>query len=224
MADAILDDAAIAQVKAAGLPISLVSIEEIIADEDTSEFVYAKRYSKPEWPGGQSGVTIMLGYDLGYANHTKIDTDLKGKIPDAMLAACHSVSGFTGPEAHDAMLRVHSLIDIPWPVAFGVFLANDMPAWIATVVKYLPNTDLISPDCLGVLTSIAYNRGASFNNAGDRYREMRSIKTDMGSKNFADVSHQIRSMARLWPVGNGVHSRRLREANLWDQGMKAGTV
>jgi hypothetical protein len=220
MADAVLDDAAIAQVNAANLPISLPSIEEIIADEDTSEFIYTKRYSKPEWPGGESGVTILLGYDLGYATHDKVDTDLKGKIPDAMLAACQSVVGIRGAPAYDAMLRVHNEIDIGWSVALGVFLSNDMPAWIATCQKYLPNFDLLSPDCKGVLVSLAYNRGPSFDNAGDRYREMRAIKADMVAEHFADVSNQLRSMARLWPPNNGVHSRRFREAALWDKGMK----
>lgn len=224
MPDAVLDDVAISLIKSVNLPISLASIEEIIADEDTSEFIYNKRYSKPEWPGGQSGVTILLGYDLGYATHDKVNADLKGKIPDAMLAACQSVVGIKGAAAHDATIRVHSLIDIPFNVALDVFLHNDMPSWIATVRKYLPNTEDLPPDCLGVLTGLAYNRGPSFNNSGDRYREMRAIKTDMVAKNFADVSHQLRSMARLWPTTNGVNSRRFREANLWDQGIKAMAV
>ena len=48
---------------------------------------------------------LMLGYDLGYATHAKVDADLKGKIPDAMLAACHSCVGIRGTAAHDAVCR-----------------------------------------------------------------------------------------------------------------------
>jgi hypothetical protein len=100
----------------------------------------------------------------------------KGKIPNAMLAACQSCVGITGTAAHDAMLRVRSQIDLPWSVALDVFLHTEMPKWIATVRKVLPNTDQLSPDCLGTLVSLAYNRGASFDMSGDRYREMRAIK------------------------------------------------
>lgn len=221
MADSVMDDASIAQVKAAGLPISLAAIEEIIREEDTSEFYYQAHYQRPEWPGGASGVTILLGYDLGYASHTKVAADLGGKIPSAMLTACQSCVGITGPAAHDAMLRVRPLINIPWSVALDVFLHVDMPAWIATARKTLPNTELLSPDCLGIMVSLIYNRGASFDRAGDRYWEMRTIKADMAGKNFKDIPNQLRSMARLWPVSNGVHGRRLREAAIFEKGLAA---
>ena len=224
MADSIMDDASIAQVKAANLPISLASIEEIIREEDGSQFYYQSHYQHPEWPGGASGVTILLGYDLGYATHDKVTADLKGKIPDAMLDACLSVVGIKGIAAHDAMLRIRSQINLPWSVALDVFLHTDMPQWIATARKTLPNTELLSPDCLGTIISLIYNRGASFGMAGDRYREMRAIKADMGTKNFADIPYQLRSMARLWPSTNGVHARRFREAALFESGLSTQTV
>jgi hypothetical protein len=215
MADSTLDDASSAQVKAANLPIGLISIEEIIREEDSSENYFKAHYQHPEWPGGASGVTILLGFDLGYTTHDRLDALLKGKIPDAMLAACQSCVGITGTAAHDAMLRVRNAIDLPWSVALDVFLAHDMPLWIATVEKLLPNTTLLPPDCLGMLVSLAYNRGASFNNAGDRYREMRAIKADMATRNFKDIPNQFISMARLWPPNNGVHGRRYREAAIF---------
>ena len=219
MADQYLDDASIAQIKAANLPISFAAFEEIIADEDSSEFFYKQHYQRPEWPGAASGVTILLGYDLGYATHAKVDADLRGKIPDAMLAACQSCVGITGLRAHDAMLRVRNLIDLPWSVALDVFLHRDMPEWIATVRKVLPNTEKLSADCLGALVSLVYNRGASFDSNGDHYREMRAIKADMADSNFKDIPNQLRAMSRLWPTSNGVHSRRFREAALFEKGL-----
>jgi len=223
MADQYMDDASIALVRAANLPISLDAIEEIIREEDDSEFFYKQHYQRPEWPGGSSGVTILLGYDLGYATPEKVRKDLAGVDP-GMVEACVSCCGVTGSAAHQRMLEVRSRIDLPWEVALRVFLANDMPEWIATCEKYLPNFDKLSPDGKGVMVSLAYNRGPSFNNAGDRYREMRAIKADMASKNFADIPAQLRSMARLWPAGNGVHGRRLREAALFEKGLRGPPV
>lgn len=217
MSDKIMDDASIALVAAANLPISLAGIEEIIMEEDSSEGYYVSHYQRPEWPGGRSGVTILLGYDLGYATPAKIHKDLDGKLPDAMVAACVSVAGITRSAAHDAMLRVRSQIACPWLVALDVFLHNDMPEWIATCEKYLPNFDKLSPDCKGALVSLAYNRGPSFDMIGDRYREMRNIKADMAVQHFADIPTQFRSMARLWT--GGVHDRRFREAALFQRGL-----
>lgn len=223
MSDSVMDDASIALVKDANLPIGLASIEEIIREEDSSEWYFIKHYQQPEWPGGASGVTIMLGYDLGYANPEKIHRDLGGKISADMLAACVACSGITGAAAHEQMLRVRSRINIPWLVSLDVFLHNDMPEWIATVRKYLPNTELLPPDCLGILVSLAYNRGAGgFNAAGDRSREMRAIKADMAAKNFADIPNQFRSMARLWT--GGVHDRRFREAAIFQAALGGSVV
>lgn len=217
MSDKVLDDQSIALVNAANLPISLAAIEEIIFEEDSSEWYYLKHFQHPEWPGGASGVTIALGYDLGYANADKIHHDFDGLIPDEMIRVLISVVGITGTRAHDAMLRVRSLVTIPWSAALQVFLKKDMPTWIATVKHILPNSDKLGPTCLGVLVSLAYNRGASFDKTGDRYSEMRGIKAAMATQNFAAIPHLFRSMARLWT--GGVHDRRLREAILFEKGL-----
>lgn len=217
MSDKIMDDASIALVAAAKLPISLAAVEEIVMEEDSSEGFYNAHYQHPEWPGGASGVTILLGYDLGYANAAKIHADLDGKLPPEMVNACVSVAGIKGTAAHDAMLRVRWQITCPWSVALEVFLHRDMPQWIATVQKVLPNTDKLSPDSLGALVSLAYNRGASFDMIGDRYREMGNIKADMAVQHFSDIPNQFRSMARLWT--GGVHDRRFREAALFQRGL-----
>lgn len=217
MSDKIMDDASIALVKAANLPISLAAVEEIIMEEDSSQGYYVSHYQHPEWPGGASGVTILLGYDLGYATAEKIHADLDGKLSAAMVDACVSVAGITGGAAHDAMIRVRSQIICPWSVALDVFLHRDMPQWISTVQKVLPNTDKLSGDSLGALVSLAYNRGASFDRIGDRYREMRLIKSDMQVQHFADIPNQFHSMARLWT--GGVHDRRFREAALFQRGL-----
>lgn len=217
MADMVLDDVSIALVKAANLPISLEAIEEIIFEEDSSEWYYLKHYQHPEWPGGASGITIALGYDLGYATPEKIQKDFGSLLPAAMIQVMIRCSGRTGGAAHAMLANVRGAITIPWAAALQVFLHRDMPLWIDTVRRTLPNTEFLGPTCLGMLTSVTYNRGASFSLSGDRYREMRAIKGLMASKHFADIPAQFRSMARLW-IG-GVHNRRLREAALFEKGL-----
>ena len=218
MSDMVLDDAAIAIVKAANLEISLEAIEEIIFEEDSSEWFYLKHYQHPEWPGGASGVTIALGYDLGYANAAKIHADWDGLVDAGTVNQLVRCSGVTGVHAHDLLMQVRGSIVIPWNAALTVFLKRDMPQWIATAKHLLPNWDKLGPMCKGIIVSLIYNRGAAgFNAAGDRYREMRAIKADMQVEHYADIPNQLRSMARLWT--GGVHARRLREATLFEKGL-----
>lgn len=222
MPNLILDEASINLIKSKNLPISLEAVEEIIFEEDESEFYYNKVYQRPEWPGGASGITIGLGYDLGYATKDKVIKDFKGKISDEMLNELLSVVGKTGSSAYYRLANVKSKILIPWNIALDIFLNNDIPQWILTVTHVLDNTTLLSPDCLGALVSLAYNRGASFHMLGDRFKEMRMIAADMSQKNFKDIPNQFRLMSRLWPQGSGVHKRRFREAALFEKGLING--
>lgn len=224
MSDSVLDDASIAQIEAAHLGISLAAVEEIIREEDSSEEIYKQHYQYPTWPGGDSGVTIALGYDLGYVSPEKIHADWSDKVGASMLASMIAVSGIKGTAAHDAAERIEHRVTIIWEKALAVFLEVDMPGWIATVRKVLMNTDKLSPDSLGALVSLAYNRGASFSLPGDRYREMRQIKALMVSSHFADIPAQFRSMVRLWPHTSGLRGRRYREAYLFEKGLSVPTV
>ena len=102
----------------------------------------------------------------------------------------------------------------------AVFIGRDMPKWEAIVSRALPNTAKLAPDSFGALVSLAYNRGPSFSNTGDRYREMRAIKDHMAKEQFAEIPGEFRSMRRLWPTVTGLRNRRDHEAALFEKGLK----
>jgi hypothetical protein len=201
--------------------ISQKAIDLIIREEVSSEAVYRKRYTRPEWPGVQSGVTIGIGYDVGYSTPARLRADWKGRIPDAMIAALSRACGVTGGSAEGLTRQLRSQVFVPWEAAISNFEDVVLPRWVKTVTDKLPNCDKLPPDCLGALVSLAYNRGPSFNNAGDRYREMRAIKALMASQNFAGIPAQFRSMKRIWATVPGLQKRREREAQLFEQGLRA---
>jgi GH24 family phage-related lysozyme (muramidase) len=202
-------------------PISGEAFDLIVEFEVSGEQAYTKKYRKPVWPEGQSGVTIGIGYDVGYASKPQLWADWGGPIPDAMIAALESALGVTGTPANAVAKKLQARVDVPWQSAIKVHREKVLPRWVGLVERSLPNAGMIGPDCLGALVSLTYNRGASFGKAGARFREMRNIKTHMAAKAFAEIPDEFRSMARLWPKMKGLQKRREREARLFEKGLSA---
>lgn len=204
--------------------ISQEAEDLIIAEEVSSKAVYEKRYTHPEWPGGRSGVTIGIGYDVGAGvkDRAQLSADWKGQISDDMIRALEPCIGVQGDAARALLSSVKNRVTVPWGAAIAVFENVDIPRWSATVRRYLPNCDLLSPDSFGALVSLAYNRGASFTKDGDRYREMRAIRDHMAGKRFDRIAAEFRSMKRLWPNQSerGLVARREHEAKLFERGLQ----
>ena len=198
---------------------SQAAIDLIVNEEVTSKEAYQQLYTHPEWPGGASGVTIGIGYDCGYSTSDQIYDDWSPHLPVEMVEALQDVAGITGPPAHSHAHELRGTVTVPWDAAMAVFLGRDIPKWEGIVSHALPNTDKLAPDSFGALVSLSYNRGASFSSPNDRYREMRSIRQDMASMNFADIPMQFESMRRLWPNTAGLRNRRDHEAALFEKGL-----
>lgn len=194
------------------------AIDLIIAAEVTSKEVYVKKYQRPEWPGGASGITVGIGSDLCYASPEKIRADWGSVVDPETLKVMVSCSGISGERAKNLLPKVRNKILITWDQAIDVFLNSDVPEWEARLEKTLPNTDLLSPNQFGVLVSLIYNRGASFSKAGPRYAEMRNIKTHMQNKNLKKIPGELRAMKRLWGASlSGLRKRRDDEARLFEK-------
>lgn len=203
--------------------ISQRAIDLIVACEVTSQSYYEKHYRHPEWPGGASGVTIGIGYDLGYASLEKLHADWDGRVSDDMLKVMARCLGVKGQSAKKLLSSIRHKIEIPWDAAMAVFLERDIPEWTRRVCNAIPGADKLTPDCLGVIVSIAYNRGASFGALGDRYTEMRAIRQHIIAGELYKVTDDIRSMKRLWPDVKGLRDRRDAEAKLFSEGLTTVT-
>lgn len=198
---------------------SQAAINLIVMEEVSSKAAYEARYQHPEWPGGASGVTIGIGYDCGYSTSATIHADWGDKLPAAMVQHLQDVAGIHGSPAKSYAHALHGVVTVPWDAAMAVFSLRDMPKWENLVAHALPNTEKLTPDSFGALVSLAYNRGTSFSNSGDRYREMRDIKVHMATNAFSEVPGDIRAMKRLWPNMKGLRDRRDHEAALFVKGL-----
>ncbi len=177
------------------------------------ESYYTKFLQKPTWPQGQSGVTIGIGYDLGYNDLNEFTKDWKNKIKDSEF---ERLSKTLGKKSQSAAVLVSNLKDIliPWDSALSVFKSNTLPRFIKQTLNAFPNADKLHPDAFGALVSIVFNRGPSV--AGISRIEMLNIRNLIASKNYEAIANEVRKMKRLWINKglDGLLTRREEEAKL----------
>ena len=177
---------------------------------------YYNRYLKrPCWPKGASGVTIGIGYDLGYNSTSQFQEDWGGRIDDSDFDLLRKCLGFKGSVANSKLSTVRG-IEIPWDSALTVFKSNTIPRFIRLTLKAFPGADKLHPDAFGALVSIVFNRGSSLK--GSRRSEMARIRSLVPSKNYSAIAEEIRSMKRIWKGKglDGLLRRRDKEASLVD--------
>lgn len=195
------------------LIVSREGLDQIVQFEISSESYYKKRLSHPIWPKGYSGITIGIGYDLGYHPKTRIKRDWKGKISDTEMEELADVGGLKG-EAANAVLSTVSHIKIPIEDAKEVFYTSTLPTYARLARKAYPGVEELPADAQAMLLSLVFNRGAKM--SGNKRREMKAIQPLVVDKNLNGIAEQIRLMKRLWNKSElpGLHTRRDKEAHL----------
>ena len=199
--------------RAVSLACSCASLELIVRFEVGSRQRYQKEFQRPTWPGGQSGVTIGIGYDLGMTPRAQITSDWEIHLFEPELAALLAVQGVTGPAAKRLAQGV-SHVAIPLKAAEEVFYLKTLPQFAALTRATFPGVGKLPADAQGAMLSLVYNRGAGL--AGDRRREMAEIARllRVDAPDLDAVADQFESMKRLWPDMKGLRDRRQREADV----------
>jgi hypothetical protein len=201
--------------------IAQEAFDLIVTEEVSSEATYRRKYRRPVWPGGASGITIGVGYDLGYMTREQLWADWRGHLSTTMITALEKRAlGIRGAAAKARLKELQALIDVPWEAALAVYRDCVLPRYVAKLRAALPNTDRLGPECLGALASLCINRGFSFTRPEARYAEMRAIRAHMEACDFEKIPDELRAMKRLWPAKSGLRPRREHEAVLFERGLK----
>ncbi len=197
----------------ASMSVSKKGIDLILFHEISSKAYYQRKLSRPTWPGGGSGVTIGIGYDLGYHSPTQIQKDWNGQLPGSDIAALTLVSGKKGSTAKAILDRV-SQISVPLRSAQHVFYSTTLDRYGAKTRAAYPGVENLFPDAQGTLLSLVYNRGTSM--TGPRRKELAAIVPLVAAQNYSGIADQIISMKRLWINKglDGLLKRRDEEAML----------
>ena len=188
----------------------------LIRWEVTSEGWYNSNAIHPDWPGGESGVTLGIGYDCSAQSDAQIIHDWIGLgMPCAtLLSKC---AGLRGAHAETA-LRFVRMLTVPYTLATSVFESAVLPRYATQTESTLPNCADLNGNQFGALVSIGYNRGnEGWVDDDERHVEMNAIHLAMTGKNFASIPTSIRAMQRLWPEGSDLWKRRAAEAAFFEE-------
>lgn len=172
-----------------------------------------------QWPGGESGITIGIGYDLGFATPDQFRSDWGPCLSEGDCNALIGVIGLKGAAAKERASALKAIV-IKRADAGRVFMERSVPKAQKETAAAFPGVDKLPADAQGALVSLVYNRGGGMGQEGkpswDARREMRAIRDAVARGDLKEIAAQLRSMKRLWEGKGlgGLVKRRDLEADL----------
>jgi hypothetical protein len=194
--------------------ISKKSIDFIIQQEVGGRAYYEKALQKPSWPGGESGATLGIGYDVGYENMAQFIKDWGDNLSADNIKIIKPLVGIKGEKVKDLLKGDILNIRIPYNIAYDVFVKNDVPRYFAMTKKIYPQLDTLNEDTQGALVSMVFNRGIGL--TGDSRTEMRAIVDLVAKKDYEGIAEEVEKSKRLWEHKglDGLVIRREAEADM----------
>jgi hypothetical protein len=168
------------------------------------------------FPGGESGITLGHGDDLGFHTEASFRKVWGYYLSPSQLDRLAKVVGLTSYKAADAAPQFRDIIITP-AAADAVFCDYTLGHAGADTAAAFPGVLDMHPAAQGALLSLVDNRGGSMTQPSpDDRREMRTIQSLIASKDYAGIAAAIRSMKRLWAGSDvsGLVARREAEACL----------
>jgi GH24 family phage-related lysozyme (muramidase) len=159
------------------------------------------------WPGGESGISIGIGYDLRF--EANFENDWKPYLQPDEIARLKTVIGKQGS---NELAKQFKDIKISREAANKVFMDKTLPEYIRQTKEAFPGFDNLPLDAQGALVSLVYNRGADL--SGPTRVEMKNIRDLVPKRDLPGIADQIRYMKRLWPNNSDLRNRRDHEATL----------
>lgn len=211
----LLDKETVPLIEVPRLTCSMTGLDWIVKFEISSKTYYNRHLKAPSWPGGASGVTIGIGYDLGYVSAAQMHRDWDGIIADSDVEALENVCRLKGEDARVkiTLASVRS-VSVSLESARQVFYISSLPAYAARCLKAYPGVEKLPADAQAALLSLVFNRGTR--KSGSKRREMKALEPLIAAADLDGIATQILSMKRLWEGKglDGLLRRREREASL----------
>lgn len=196
-----------------GLTLTSDGIAAIVRYEIGSDALYRRELQRPSWPGGESGVTIGIGYDLGYTSVERFEIDWQEHLSAAALDALRAVCTLKKTAARQVTGELQH-ISISLPRARKVFRYSSLYEYAKRAKSAYPGLERLEPDAQSAIVSLVFNRGVSMRGASRR--EMLEIKALVEACDHEAIAGEIESMKRIWEGRNlnGLLKRRDAEAEM----------
>ena len=199
--------------------ISKRAIELIIQHEIGGRAYYDRVLQKVTWPGGESGATIGIGYDMGYNTEKQFLIDWSNNLNLNFINALKPLCGLKGIQVK-GMIRGEVLnVRVPYNIAYDVFVKSSLPRYYKAALSIYPEMIHLNEDTQGALVSMVFNRGAKIE--GENRKEMKAIVDLVAKKDYEGIAEEIEKSKRLWE-GKGLDGlvlRREAEADLVRESM-----
>lgn len=204
------------------LTVSRLSTEKIIGWEVSSEAEYRKRYIMPVYPGAESGITVGIGYDLGYHTKQEITEDWGQYLSASETLFLAGYAGLKGARAKEEFKRMDVAPAIQYQIAEWVFM-RELGNTAKKAVAAYPGLELLRPHAAGAIVSLVFNRGTA--KTGAKRAEMGALEAYIKVKGYNGMAILIKKMVKYWDgIPNvpgeeekrygGLVERRLEEAQL----------
>jgi len=191
------------------LEVSRSGLDLLVAFEVSSPAYYEKKLQRPCWPGGESGVTIGIGYDVGVTSAKQIELDWRGQLTDEAVDRLLTVQGIAGTRAKQ-LAKDLSDVQVDFDVAQTVFYRCTVPQFARRTLEVYPRVDRLPPDAQAMVLSLIYNRGTRL--TGPRRQHMAALKPLIARGDLEAIAEQFELMTQLWPDLPGLCTRRRKEA------------
>jgi hypothetical protein len=158
----------------------------------------------PYWPGGSSGITIGVGWDVGYHTAETIP-ETWGELGTETIARLQRAAGKKGTAADRVLPEVRSL-NIPRGIAVDVLERSLRDEYYPLVSRLFPGLDRLPTEAQVVFLSVVFNRGPSMGHDPDwktakevdRRWEMRRMRADVERGDIFGIYAHLGTMKRLW--------------------------
>ena len=164
---------------------------------------------KPYWPGGESGVTLDPGVDLGQLELQRVRGLFGTKLSHPQWLAVEGVLGLRGEAARDALAAdlVLQGIRISHKDADEMLIFALRPYWQGISSRFSALTgETVPPVVQTVLLSLAYNRGHG--NAG-----LEPLAEPLAQADWRGLAQRVGAMQQDHQL-EGIRTRRRQEAAL----------
>jgi len=200
-----------------GLPLKVTDqgMNLIVDFEVGGKSYYKKVYQRPIWAKGASGVTVGIGYDLGYNTRCQIQNDWGDILPEKMVDALKSCAGIKGSAARIHQQRIKYIVNIPLDDAMKVFIKRTVPRFAQLAKGTFKTLEKADPYIQDMMLSQTFNRGASTKGNSRRHVLWQSRASAKGQ--YYALPIYCRDSKIIWAnqpsIRRGIWRRRDAEAD-----------